>query len=75
VYVDIISRPAFTRNSFSKTGSCACFQVEPTQLGPIERAGVRTEDQQKTKYVKRAEHKPWALVRTERPAHMIAIQT
>jgi hypothetical protein len=37
--LDIIHRPVFyLKHDVSETGYCLCFQVEPTKLGPIERA-------------------------------------
>jgi hypothetical protein len=39
MFLDIIFRPAYiSKYNVSETGFCLRLQVEPTQLGPIDRA-------------------------------------
>jgi hypothetical protein len=38
VFLDIIHRPVFIYNNVSETEFCLRLQVEPTQLGPIDKA-------------------------------------
>jgi hypothetical protein len=53
----------FSKHNFSETGFCLCFQVKPTQLGPIDRASpyLRTPIQAPRWGIpSQAQHKPSA---------------